>query len=823
MRFTRGAAIATALLLLLTPQPAFAADDDCTAAAKADTEAERGKILAAMPDTEGCEGPITVYADPAITPKREPLPGFAKGETRPVAAFRDADGEASQFVEDEILVSSKDDGLVAALAKRWKGTILSQFRPEKADETTYTIRVDTSLADPTSLSDNLAKLNDGHWKADSLAVSSKEALGLLTIAAQEAVDNPGLSIGVNWLTTPTTYATHSLSDAGTGPVGFGNVTTDPYDRNPYHWSYMNTGSVQDIGVAEAWTQMDAVGRLNQNTVDLTILDQGFAPVVNDDMPPNTGLDSLVPWAGAGDPASESWARWHGQWVTDVAAAVPGNFKGVAGPAGPVAKVQMSFTGQDMFTIMYALAQSNDAQLINMSFEDHMHWTVAWTLAPLEAVTWLLRNTGNMLLFASAGNENANVDGETCAWFVCWEKYRYAPCELSGVICVGGLDLNSRNRAPQSNYGHEDVDIFAPFWLMVGADPAHTSTSTARILNGTSLSSPFAAGVAALIWAADPNQDADTVEDILFTWLRNSPDSKVGRKVINALDAVRDAMPATIQITRPLDGWLLSAVSPSQFQANIYNKTYGTPTVTWRANGTVIGIGNPINVTPPPGVQTITATAKYSNGVQISDSVWVNVYNAPPTLVITNPTSASPAFGVSEPISFHVVSTDDLGALPDAAVQWFLDSATTPFATGHNPTVVTGGGIGTHTVKVRGCDSFTVCATASVPITLTANPVNQPPVVHITSPANGAHLWVTGMDSAGYFWSGTLTGTATDPEGAPLTTQWYDNGTLIGTGTSLTARLTGGCGIYGHVLTLKATDSAGNVRQESINTTVEMLC
>ena len=820
MRLARSAAIGTAILILLAPQPVFAAaDDPCEAAAKADTEAQRARILAAMPDTQGCDGPITVYVDEALTPKRDPLPGFDKGDTRPVAGMLDADGATKEFVADEVVVTSKDSGAVDALVERWDGKVLSSFKPEKSDETTYTIRVRTDLADAASLSEHLVKLNKYH-KATSIAVSGKGALGLLAIAAAEAA--AGLTVGVNWISTPTSYATRSLAEAGVGPQGFTNNPADPYNRDPYKWSYLNAGSVQDIGVTEAWTQMDAVGLLTANKVEMTILDQGFAPVVNDDMPPNTAMASMVPWAGAGDQGTTSWARWHGTQVANAAAAVPGNFKGAAGPAGPVAKLQLNYTGTDMFTIMYALSRSTGAQLINMSFTGSVSWVWAWTLLPMDGLTWLLRSTANLLMFAAAGNEGANVDGETC-FLVCWEKALYSPCELGGVICVGGLGLNSLSRHPDSNYGHEDVDIFAPYSVLVGMDPQHSTLNKTWRADGTSMSTPYTAGVAALIWAAKPNLSADSVQDILFEWRRTSPDSKVKRKVINALDAVRDAMPATVKITSPLAGWTLPAASPSQFRANVFADGNGTPTVTWRANGTVIGVGNPVNATPPVGAQTITATAVFPNGVQASDSVQVNVHNAAPTIVITNPTPGSPAFGVSEPISFKAVSTDDNGPLADSAVQWFLDGATTPFATGHNPTVLTGGTVGTHTVRVRGCDTFNVCATATAPLTLVTNPVNQPPVVHITSPANGSQLWVNGMDAAGYFWSGTVTATATDPEGAPLTTQWYDNGTPIGTGTSLTVRLTGGCGIYSHTLTFKATDAAGNTRQETINTTVNMVC
>lgn len=822
MRISRGVAVGAAIFLMLTPQPVLAAQSDqCEAAAKAGSEAERARILAAMPEEEGCDGPITVWVDPSAAPKQEALPGFERGTTRPVAGLRDADGNDAVFVEDEVVITTKDPAQAAKFADRWSGTILSQAKPDKSDETAYVVKVKTSLADPARLSDDLAKINEGARKADSLAVSSKEALGLLAVAAQEKVENSDLTIGVNWLFEPGSYATRSLAEAGTGPTGFTGGAGSAYIRDPYKWTYLNSGSVQDIGVTEAWTQLDSVGLLGPNKVDMTILDKGFAPVVNGDLPPGTSMSSMVPFAGAGDPGPSPFP-WHGTTVASAAAAVPGNFLGSAGPAGPVANLHLTYTGQDMFLIIAALLDSNNAQMLNMSFGQSMHWALSWTYAPLEATTWLLRETGNMLLFSISGNDGADVDGETC-FFACWESRRYAPCELSGVICVGGLKLNSLDRDPLSNYGSEDVNVFAPFSQLVGMDPNHSTPNKVWRADGTSVASPYAMGVAALIWAAKPSLSADGVEDILIRNLRTSPDSKVKKKVINALGSVLDAMPPTVQITSPLSGWTLPATSPSVFSANVFADGHGTPTVTWRANGSLLGVGNPISVIPPVGPQAITATAVWPDGASASDAEWVNVVNAAPTITITNPTPVSPAFGVSEPIPFHAITTDDNGSLPDSSVQWFLDSSTTPFATGHNPTVVTGGGLGSHTVKVRGCDSFTVCAVATAPITLVANPVNQPPVVHITSPANGSQLWVTGSDADGWFWSGTLSATASDPEGFPLTTQWYDNGTPIGSGTNLTARLAGGCGIYGHVLTFTATDPAGNLRQDTVNVTVNLVC
>ena len=50
------------------------------------------------------------------------------------------------------------------------------------------------------------------------------------------------------------------------------------------------------------------------------LDEGFSPVVNDDLPASTDMFSAVPFSGAGDPGT-SGAPWHG---TQVASAYGGD-------------------------------------------------------------------------------------------------------------------------------------------------------------------------------------------------------------------------------------------------------------------------------------------------------------------------------------------------------------------------------------------------------------------------------------------------------------------------------------------------------------------
>jgi hypothetical protein len=91
------------------------------------------------------------------------------------------------------------------------------------------------------------------------------------------------------------------------------------------------------------------------------------------------------------------------------------------------------------------------------------------------------------------------------------------------------------------------------------------------------------------------------------------------------------------------------------------------------------------------------------------------------------------------------------------------------------------------------------------------PPNQPPVVEITAPANGASL-ICGAPV-------TFTATASDPEGGSLTPiSWTDNGQSIGQGPSITKTYT--CTETGaHTIAASAQDGQGLNGSDSITITV----
>jgi hypothetical protein len=150
----------------------------------------------------------------------------------------------------------------------------------------------------------------------------------------------------------------------------------------------------------------------------------------------------------------------------------------------------------------------------------------------------------VLLFGAAGNQGENVNAEICLLGTCVETHFFSPCQIDAVICVGGLQRNSKLRYTDekggSNYGRKDVNLYAPYLVLVGPDPSDNGVNKAKLAGGTSVASPYAAGVAALIWAANPHLSADQVEGILSSTAHLSPDPLVGRYV-NAFAAAMKAL------------------------------------------------------------------------------------------------------------------------------------------------------------------------------------------------------------------------------------------------------------------------------------------
>lgn len=108
---------------------------------------------------------------------------------------------------------------------------------------------------------------------------------------------------------------------------------------------------------------------------------------------------------------------------------------------------------------------------------------------------------NVLFFSAAGNRGVNID----------EQPEYpASYNLPSQITVGAVGpLNLM--ADFSNYGDRNVHLFAPGLRIVSTVPG----GGWRSATGTSMATPFASGVAALLWSSKPEASASEIRAALL--------------------------------------------------------------------------------------------------------------------------------------------------------------------------------------------------------------------------------------------------------------------------------------------------------------------
>ena len=242
---------------------------------------------------------------------------------------------------------------------------------------------------------------------------------------------------------------------------------------------------------------------------------------------------------------------HGTHVAGIIAAIRDNEIGIDGIANNV-KIMSIRTVPDgderdkdvANAIRYAV--DNGASIINMSFGKSHSWDKDLVD---EAVKYADKN--DVLMVHAAGNDgNDNDMGnnfpndtyEKQGFFLCKKKNPKAWIEVGALSYQKGENLV----ASFSNYGAENVDIFAP-----GVSIYSTVTNNKyRYLPGTSMASPIVAGVAAVLRSYFPRLKAEQVKEIIL----NS---------VSEIDA---------EVRRPGDGTMVSfsELSTSGGVVNLYN-------------------------------------------------------------------------------------------------------------------------------------------------------------------------------------------------------------------------------------------------------------
>ena len=211
---------------------------------------------------------------------------------------------------------------------------------------------------------------------------------------------------------------------------------------------------------------------------------------------------------------------HGTHVSGIIGAQRGNKKGMDGVADNVKIMSLRAVpdGDEHdkdIALAIRYAADNGAQVINMSFGKSFSPEKKWVD---EAVEYA--KSKGVLLVHAAGNDHKNVD---TTWNFPSPVYQADKKRATNWITVGasgdtkidqmtdeGIKFNSLT-AGFSNYGKEEVDVFAPGMRIYSTIPGGNTYGN---LQGTSMASPVVAGLAALILEYYPNLSAEQVKYVI---------------------------------------------------------------------------------------------------------------------------------------------------------------------------------------------------------------------------------------------------------------------------------------------------------------------
>lgn len=219
----------------------------------------------------------------------------------------------------------------------------------------------------------------------------------------------------------------------------------------------------------------------------------------------------VPY-GNGNPKNQVETESHGTHVAGIIAAQRNNGKGVNGVAQNVEIMSIrAVPNGDEYDKDIALgiryAVDNGASIINCSFGKAFSPEAQWVY---EAIAYAASR--DVLIVHAAGNDGNDLDDPENPNYP--NDHKFGSTEfVDNVITVGALasSYGSEMVATFSNYGNQNVDVFAPGDKIYSTMP----NNDYEFQGGTSMAAPAVAGVAALIRSYYPNLSAPQIKNIIM--------------------------------------------------------------------------------------------------------------------------------------------------------------------------------------------------------------------------------------------------------------------------------------------------------------------
>ncbi len=288
------------------------------------------------------------------------------------------------------------------------------------------------------------------------------------------------------------------------------IPNDPYFNQSWHHPVVDTPEAWDIQTGSDTVVIaiidTGVDTDHPDLVDNLWINPNEIPDngIDDDL--NGKIDDIYGWdfSSNNNDVNHEWgwhpydAEDHGSHCAGIAAGVANNSIGITG-ASHNSKIMackiFPYTNDAAAANALIYAADNGAHILSNS------WGGGGSSATIQSAILYARNVQNCVVLFAAGNDGSSSP--------------HYPGANDGVVCVGATNSYD-GRASFSNYGSW-VDMCSPgtgIWSCTDPDnPAHNSLYQAW--DGTSMATPLAAGVAALIKSQYPGMSAADLETRLI--------------------------------------------------------------------------------------------------------------------------------------------------------------------------------------------------------------------------------------------------------------------------------------------------------------------
>lgn len=266
--------------------------------------------------------------------------------------------------------------------------------------------------------------------------------------------------------------------------------------------------------------------------------------------------------GDSDPMDDSG---HGTHCTGAIGAKPNDGVGVAGLNWKVKIMCVRFLGDGGGTNVDAYravryARENGAMIMSNSWGGGS----AGEMNLFKAEVRKAQEKG-ILFVAAAGNESTNTDIKP-NYPSGLRNSEFRGKRFDNVLSVAASD-NQDAPAEFSNYGHESVDVFAPGVAIISTYP-QSLTQEGRapyaVMSGTSMATPYVAGVAALMMAANPSLMWNAKEVIrLINETADVNENLMGKVASNGRINAYRAVTAQVSGPKASPNWQTKAYSVNQ--------------------------------------------------------------------------------------------------------------------------------------------------------------------------------------------------------------------------------------------------------------------